>query len=396
MELAALSVLAGLPAVWHLLLAGLVLAAAVVLGLLLAWAGKQTPRLADQPTPDRTEWPSVTLIVAARNEERHLPAALQSLLALDYPALSITVVNDRSTDGTGAILDRFAACASPLRVLHVTELPPGWLGKNHALQLAAAAATSQWLLFTDADVVLSPDALRRAIAYVLAERLDHLAVLPQPRVPGRWLQMLVVGFAVYFLLLVRAWAIRRRGHPAHVGVGAFNLVRAEAYRAVGGHEPIRLRPDDDLKLGKLLKRAGFSQGLAGGVGQVAVPWYDSVGAMIQGLEKNAFAAVEYRPLAVLAATLGVTVMHLWPFVALGLVRGPAGWLYLLASGVLWGSAAAAARRMGLSPWLGLGFPLAAAVLLGIQWRSMLRNYYHGGIRWRDTFYPLAALRANRV
>lgn len=376
--------------------AGLVLCCAAATSLLLWWAGRTTCRLATVAPEAPGPWPSVSLIVAARNEERHLAAALRSLLALDYPALSITVVDDRSTDGTAAILAALASAAPQLTVLRVDELPPGWLGKNHALQLAASKARGEWLLFADADVLLARCALKRAMAHVLAERLDHLAVAPQPHLRGGMLPALVVAFSIYFTLWIRAWAIRRAGSSAHVGIGAFNLVRAKAYWSAGGHEAIRLRPDDDLKLGKRLKQCGFQQGLASGRGVIGVPWYGSVGEMVRGLEKNAFAGVEYRPLAVLAASLAVLGLHVWPFVAVGLTEGPARWLYLAASLALWGAAAGSARGLGLSSWHGLGFPAAAAMLVAIQWRSMLCNYYHGGIRWRDTFYPLAELRGNRV
>jgi hypothetical protein len=376
--------------------AGLVLLAAGLFAALSQWAAHATPRLADAVPPEPATWPSVSLIVAARNEAAHVAEALQSLLALDYPAVSITVVNDRSTDATVAILDRYAACAPQLTVLHVHELPPGWLGKNHALDLAARRAAGQWLLFTDADVFLEPSALKRAMAHALAQRLDHLAVAPRPQLAGWLLGSLVAAFSLYFSLWIRAWAIRWPSSTAHVGIGAFNLVRAEAYRAVGGHAAIRLRPDDDLKLGKLLKQAGYAQGLASGVGLVAVPWYESVGAMVRGLEKNAFAGVEYRPHAVLAASLAVLILHVWPFLAVGVTAGAAWWMYVAACSILGTTAACAACGIGLSWWHGLGFPLAALLLVVIQWRSMLLNYYHGGIRWRDTFYPLAELRANRV
>jgi hypothetical protein len=386
-----LSLTAWLPGL-SLAVAGAVLIAALAMCGLLWRAGRSTCRLAQIAPQMPGPWPSVWLIVAARNEERHLAAAVQSLLALDYPALSILVVNDRSTDGTAAILDALAAQSSRLAVLTVEELPPGWLGKNHALQLGADRATGQWLLFTDADVLFEPSTLKRAMAHALAEGLDHLAVTPQPQMRGGLLNALVVAFSLYFTLWIRAWAIRRADRSAHVGIGAFNLVRTAAYRAVGGHRAIRLRPDDDLKLGQRLKACGFRQGLAHGTGLIGVEWYASVGEMARGLEKNAFAGMDYRPQAVLAASLAVLALHVWPFVAAALVGGPARWLYLAASLTLWGAAASAARGLGLSARHGLGFPVAAVLLVGIQWRSMLLNYYHGGIRWRETFYPLAELR----
>ena len=124
----------------------------------------------------------VSVIVAARNEEEHVEAAVGSLLALEYPDYEVIAVNDRSTDRTGEILDRLAGRdPSRLRVLHVSELPPGWLGKPHAMGLAAQQATGDWLLFTDADVSFRPDALRRAVVCAEANRADHLVLFPTAR-----------------------------------------------------------------------------------------------------------------------------------------------------------------------------------------------------------------------
>ncbi|PYQ54946.1 MAG: hypothetical protein DMF53_28775 [Acidobacteria bacterium] len=123
--------------------------------------------------------PRVSIIIPARNEERNLEEALRSILALDYDNLEIDVVDDRSTDRTGEILDRMATADPRLRIVHVRELPPGWLGKNHALWLGAEKATGEFLLFTDADVVMAPSILRRAVGALVADRLDHLTAAPE-------------------------------------------------------------------------------------------------------------------------------------------------------------------------------------------------------------------------
>src|SRR3569832_996684 len=123
--------------------------------------------------------PRVSIVIPARNEERNLEEALRSILALDYDNLEIDVVDDRSTDRTGEILDRMAAAEPRLRIVHVRELPPGWLGKNHALWLGAEKATGEYLLFTDADIVMDPSTLRRAVGLMLSDGLDHLPASPE-------------------------------------------------------------------------------------------------------------------------------------------------------------------------------------------------------------------------
>ena len=171
---------------WFWLALGCLAAQLVVLGL-LAGGGLALRKFEAAPRPPGRPWPAVSVIVAARDEAAGIEAAMGSLLALDYPALEVIAVDDRSGDATGAILDRLAAHDRRLRVLHVRELPPGWLGKNHAVALGAREARGELLLFTDADVEFAPAALRSAVSILEAEELDHLALGPGLRLPGAWI-----------------------------------------------------------------------------------------------------------------------------------------------------------------------------------------------------------------
>ena len=260
--------------------------------------------------------PRVSILIPARNEERNLEEALRSVLALDYDNLEIDVVDDRSTDRTGEILDRMAAADPRLRVVHVRELPPGWLGKNHALWLGAGKATGEFLLFTDADIVIEPLALRRAVGAMVADGLDHLTASPSIERPSVLFEMFIGVFALFFALFTKPWKVKDPKSPAHVGIGAFNLVRASAYHAAGGHRAIAMRPDDDLKLGKLLKKNGFRPEFVFGQGALRVEWYASVRELIQGLMKNAFSGVDYRVSVVVVSTVIQLVLLVWPFLAL--------------------------------------------------------------------------------
>jgi hypothetical protein len=369
----------------------------MALAAVLALVGsRRLVTLARVPRFEGPAFPRVSVIVAARDEARGVERAARSLLALDWPDLEVVAVDDRSTDGTGAILDRLASLDPRLAVVHVTELPDGWLGKNHALHLAASRASGSWLLFTDGDVVLHPAALRHAVAYADSHRLDHLTVGPEAPVPGLPLQAAVAGFGVFFGLAIQPWRVRNPRTRAHVGIGAFNLVRAEAYRRAGGHTALALRPDDDLMLGKRLKRTGARQDLAFGRGLVQVPWYHSLGEMAHGLEKNAFAAVGYSvTLALASAAGGVLLFALPPFLAL-VAEGAARAMFAGAALLHVAAAAESARRTGLPRRVALLFPFAAAFMSYVVLRSMAVTLRQGGIRWRGTLYPLAALRANRL
>lgn len=340
--------------------------------------------------------PRVSIIIPARNEERNLEEALRSILALDYDNLEIDVVDDRSTDRTGEILDRIAAADPRLRVVHVRELPPGWLGKNHALWLGAAKATGEFLLFTDADVVMDPSTLRRAVGAMVADRLDHLTAAPEIARPSTLFEMFIGAFSLFFTLYTRPWKVKDPESPSHVGIGAFNLVRASAYREAGGHQAIAMRPDDDLKLGKLIKKKGFRQEFVFGLGALRVEWYASVQELIQGLMKNAFSAVDYRVWVVAVSTAMQLLTLVWPFLALFLTAGATRWLNLASVLVLLALCWINAPLAGVRRWHGLGFPLATLLFLYILWRAMLLTLWRNGIDWRGTHYPLAELKANKI
>ena len=183
------------------------------------------------------------------------------------------------------------------------------------MHVGASSASGDLLLFTDADVQFEQTTLRRAVAYMEAQRVDHLAALPDVRVPGVALNAFIAAFGVFFSMYSRPWQARNPRSRAHVGIGAFNLIRTEVYRAIGGHQPIAMRPDDDMKLGKLVKKRGFRQDAVIGRNFVIVEWYTSLRELIDGLMKNAFAGVEYNLWAVAGSTAGLLVTNVWPFIA---------------------------------------------------------------------------------
>jgi cellulose synthase/poly-beta-1,6-N-acetylglucosamine synthase-like glycosyltransferase len=366
----------------------------IILGI-FARGGRRIRQLALQPIADGP-LPRVSVIVPARNEERNVEEALESLLRVDYENLELLVVNDRSTDRTGEILDRMAAQHPRLQIVHLSELPAGWLGKNHALQYGAERATGEWLLFTDADIVFEPTSLRRAIGYAMLHKIDHLAVGPMTHMPGWLLQSMVVTFCYLFSLFARPWDANDAKSTAHIGIGAFNLVRLEVFRAVGGMQPVAMRPDDDLKLGKLIKMNGYRQEFMSGSDMISVEWYRTIWELVVGLEKNSFAAVEYSVLAVLASTGLLLLTHVWPFVAVLVTWGPTRWVYVAVAGGLLFAAAKAAQELRIAMNRAFGFPICIALFCFINWRSMWLTLRQRGIRWRDTHYGLAELRANRI
>jgi glycosyltransferase involved in cell wall biosynthesis len=340
--------------------------------------------------------PPVSIIVAARNEAHGIEAAVNALLLLEYRPLELIMIDDRSTDGTSAILARLAQRDPRLKVITVRELPDGWLGKNHALWIGAARAAGQLLVFTDADIVFEKSTVNRAVGYLEDNAIDHLTAIPDARVPGLALNVMVAAFGVFFSLFSRPWKARDPRSRSHIGVGAFNLIRAETYRAIGTHQAIAMRPDDDLKLGKLVKKHGFRQDIVYGRGFVVVEWYSSLREMIDGLMKNAFAGLDYSLPAAAGSTLALLLVNVWPFVAVivteGLTRALSAVSVLLIVIVFWISA----RHNGVRVGYVFGYPLAALLFGYIVSRSALMAVLTGTISWRGTAYSLSRMRANRV
>lgn len=342
------------------------------------------------------EWPSMSIVVAARNEEESIEKATRSLLRQDYPKYELIVVNDRSTDHTGKILVNLQQSHSELKSITIEELPNGWLGKCNALHQGAKAATGDWLLFTDADVSMRPDTLKVTIDYALAEKADHLTMAPQCEMPSWLLRAFVATFAFFFKLHVKPSQISNPRSKAHVGIGAFNLVRRDVYLAVGGHEAIRLRPDDDLKLGKLLKSKGYQQRFANGMGLISVPWYRSIGELTRGLEKNSFAGIDYSISKWIASSVLVILLFVLPFLLVLLTQGWSFWFSIITCALIFCMGACNAIKSGYRLDHGLFFPIGCLLFLFVFNRAILLTLWRKGIVWRDCFYRLDELKKNVV
>lgn len=347
---------------------------------------------------DGAGWPRISVIVAARNEEAAIVAAVSSLLAQDYPDFEVVAVDDRSSDGTGRILDELARGNPKLKVLHVAELPPGWLGKNHANDQGARRSDGDWLLFTDADAQFAASALRRAIAIAARHRLGHIVLLPDFITEGFWERAIVSTFGLFFSIRVRLWDLSRPRTKAYIGSGTFNLVRREDYQRSGGHEILRMEVADDMKLGMVLRRSGARQGAAALAGAVSVRWQQGFLATVEGLFKNAFSGMEWRWSLNFLSIFGILIISVAPLAVLFLApsRGIrvlsffAMALPMLLHGL---TARRCFKKGGLE---GLTYPLMALIFSGIMFWSALAATLRRGIVWRGTFYPLDLLKKGCV
>ena len=365
-------------------------------GIDLFLGNRSTAFLRDVSLGGKAPLPRVSVIIPARNEQRRIREALQSVLHQDYPNAECIVINDRSTDQTAAILAEMARQDARLHVITISELPPGWLGKNYALYRGAEVATGELILFADADVVMDRTALARAVTYLTKRQLQHLAALPEIRMPGVLLGMFTSAFGIFFSLYARPWKAKDPKSKRFVGIGAFNLVSAQAYRAAGTHKAIAMRPDDDVKLGKLLKKHGYRQELMFGGGMMHVEWYSSVGELVDGLMKNSFSGVEYSVAAAVAAGIALLWGTVWPVLGILFTRGNTQLLNLGIVLLLLLITADTNHFHSLPRWYALGLPLGGILFTYILWKATLKTIWEGGIRWRGTYYPLALLKANKV
>lgn len=342
------------------------------------------------------ELPRVSIIVPACNEAKTIAAGLRSLLAQDYSNLEIIVIDDRSTDGTGQVVEALQIEGAGLILHRISELPEGWLGKSHALQVGADLATGDYLLFTDADVILERSTVSRAMSHMLQGDLDHLPLIFANRGGTPLLDCLILELGLGLLFCFRPWRVRETASPFFMGVGAFNLLKRSAYRAIGGHHSFALHPIDDVMLGKLVKERGLRQDCLLALEHVSVPWYATVAEMAQGLEKNGFAFLHYRlwllPPLLLLLVAG-NILPLWGAVfAAGAARG----LWATAVVIKLVAFAFGLHRQGRPRRYVLGGLVTPYLTLFILLRSAWVVVGQGGIRWRESFYPLAQLKKSRA
>ncbi|MGH9496988.1 MAG: glycosyltransferase [Candidatus Sulfotelmatobacter sp.] len=393
--------------------------------LALAWISRIVDAALGMPSVadvSRPEWnrnpvlasgnPRVSIIVPARNEEDTIEQAMGTLLALDYDNYEVIAVNDRSTDRTGEILVGIAQkeAATPftpfegceklsrrsLLVIQHTELPPGWLGKTHAMWTAANQATGDWLLFTDADVLFKPDSLRRAVAYAEAEAADHVVLFPRMimKRPGEF--MMIAFFQTMFMFGHRPWKVADPSTDDHMGVGAFNLVRRWVYESVGTYKALRMEVLDDMKLGKVVKKAGFAQRNVFGSDLISIRWAHGAIGVVNNLTKNFFAVLSFQWWRALASAIALAFLNFGPFLGVWLAHGWArapygaalGAMFLIYLGMSW--------RSGVPAYYFVLHPVSTTMFIYTLLRSMLLTLWHGGIVWRGTKYPLDELRKGMV
>ncbi len=350
--------------------------------------------LSDVPVPERPSWPKISLIIPACNEESTIGSALQSLLNHNYPNLEVIVVNDRSTDHTGAIIADLCANHHQTRVVNITSLPEGWLGKVHAQHQGLQQATGDWILFSDADVHLGNDTLKKAVVHCETNQVEFLTLIPHILASGFWIQLCIAQFLSSGSLVIDLLKIRNKKRKEAIGCGAFNFVKSSAYKKSPGLEWLKMEVIDDGGFGFMMKNSGAVCDLVGGLNEVKIEWYPTVGSYIRGLEKNSFSIFQYNIfiLSIFTFLIGHWLLGLYliPFLY------PSFWslLILLFSFLLYQFANhKMLKKCSSFPMPIVVFlPLAKLFSVMALWRGAILCLYRGGIYWRQTFYKIHDLK----
>jgi hypothetical protein len=307
------------------------------------------------------------------------------------------LVEDRSTDKTAEIAARLAASSARMKLLHITELPRGWLGKLNAMHHGYGAASGEWLLFSDADVTVSPGVLRRVVAHCERHDIDHCIVVPTCHSANFVLAAVVAVFVRLACLGLRIWDIEDPHSSASMGVGAFNLVRRRAFERTRGFEWLKMEIADDVALGQMLKEVGAKQSLVNGRGLVSFMFHPSLGDALRAVERASYTTIgNFSVVRLTVFGVALALLELSPLLALSAsssrfaVAGSMGLLLVAAASMVIanGWQKRPVSELLLAP-IGALFWAYACIRSGVLGR--LRR----GIFWRGTFYGDAELRAGR-
>ena len=358
---------------------------------------KHCPRIDDMPDGDLPEWPRVSLIMTACNEENSIENAIKEKLNDDYPNLEFILVEDRSTDKTPQIADKLAAENPGLKVIHVKELPEGWLGKVNALNQGVKTAGGEWLIFSDADVRIKPGTIKRAIVFAEKNKYDHIAIFPHLL---RTKCLLDATLSVFIRMLCiggRVWKACDPRSDAAVGSGSFNMVKRITLQNSSGLEDIKLEPGDDVALGMMLKADGARGCLLSGRQRIPIHWFHDLKGMAASAERATFTSLgNFSFLRIILYFLILTALELAPFIIFFNGFNNGLWitgLILIVMSYL--STALLCQWWGDLSKCVLLWPVGALIIAAIALRAGYLGVRRGGIYWRGTFYSTELLRSGK-
>ncbi|HEU4765736.1 MAG TPA: glycosyltransferase [Pyrinomonadaceae bacterium] len=337
--------------------------------------------------------PLMSILVPARNEEnRVLEACIRSILAQDYGTFEVIAVNDRSTDATGAILQTIAASDERLHVIDGKELPPGWLGKTHAMHQAMSRARGEWVLATDADMIFEPSALRTALDRTLEAKADALTLLPRFEAHSFWERVMIPTWSWVFMMFSLFYRTDDPKSDRAVGIGGFFLVKRDVLDRIGGYEGLKDEVMEDVRLAERLKRSGARLLVEEAPALVSTRMYRTFGEMWESSTKHWFSGVNFSlPFALFCVVWMYVMAVVPPVVALisaaAFLSGastdlslfiPAALAWLLQMVVM----VLASRRYEVSAFYALTTPLGLALMYAMLFDSSIRITTGRGVTWK--------------
>ncbi len=362
-------------------------------------AGRLLPPLTPEQFPGPSDdLPPLSMLVAAKDEERNIEGCVKSILRQEHPALQVIAINDRSDDATGAILDRLAASDPRLQAIHIRDLRAGWFGKNNAMREGVEAATADWLCFTDADCVLeSPRCLAIALRYAAEKRVDFLSVLPNLDNDSFWERVIQPACGGIMMIWFNPLKVNDPASPNAYANGAFMLMKRSCYDAIGGHEPVKAEVNEDMHMARRAKAARQRLHVVSNERLYTVRMYNSLRQTWNGWSRIFYGCFGTLRRLIVSALL-VIIFSLLPWLTLAWA-GIALLLsddWQLSSPLVWTATAGCAAQLSVmfrfyrlshsSPIYAVFYPVGAAVGLGATINAMRRLRGRSTTTWRGTVY----------
>lgn len=342
--------------------------------------------------------PKVSIVLAGKDEEENIESCVRSLLEQDYPNYELIVVDDRSTDRTPEILSRLAAeYPGRLRTLRVASLPPGWFGKHNAVRTGMESASGDWLLFTDADCrQTSHRTISLAMSEALQHKSDFLSVIPNLERRTFWERVLQPICAAILMVWFRPARVNNPACKAAYANGAFMLMSRHCYNAIGGHEAVRDKINEDIHMAAIAKQRGQRLRVVENEGLYVARMYDSLTAGFHGWSRIFFGCLE-KPSRITVAFVLVSMGGVLPWISLlvsigfALATGDPAWWKATA---VWGAVVlliqSVTARLYSNVGYGLGwsisYGLGALISSAILFNALLKSLGLTRTTWRKTTY----------
>ncbi len=342
---------------------------------------------ADGRTIQQASQIPVSVLVPARNEASGIEPALRSIFSSDHPIYEVIVLDDHSEDATSQIVQRLQTEFSTLKLEQAPPLPEGWNGKQHACWHLANLAQNELMVFLDADVRLTPDALTRIAAFYLTSRCSLVSGFPKQITVTLAERMLIP--MMHFLLLgyLPLWRMRATTQPAFAaGCGQMMVAERKAYFAVDGHRAIRGSRHDGIQLPRIFRRHGYRTDLFDAMDIASCRMYCNYREVIRGVLKNADEGIANPRLIFIFSTLlglGVLLPPVLTVFLASTTRTPAALsLAVVASVFVFLARAILCWRLQQPWWFALLHPISVGWFLLLQWFSWIRGFFAKPIPWR--------------